>query len=110
MDSSNDKSESKAKGTPAKKARKTKCGRLLVIVESKAKARTVARYLGRGYTVKACLGHVRDLPKTSLGIDLEHDLKPNYVTNRDRREIVNDIKKSAKTASQIFIATDIGLQ
>jgi len=106
MDSINEKSESKAKGTTAKKARKGKTGKVLVIVESKAKARTVARYLGRGYTVKACLGHVRDLPKTSLGIDLEHDFKPNYVTNRERREIVNDIKKSAKTASQIFIATD----
>ena len=56
--------------------------------------------------MKACLGHVRDLPKTSLGIDLENDFKPNYVTNRERREIVEDIKKAAKTASQIYIATD----
>jgi len=111
MDSSSD-SESargKASGSPGrvkKAARSVRSGKPLVIVESKAKARTVGRYLGRGYNVKACLGHVRDLPKTSLGIDLEHDFRPNYVTNRERRDIVEDIKKSAKTASQVFIATD----
>ncbi len=97
------KKATKSVGKPSKTSR---VGRPLVIVESRAKAKTVGHYLGRGYNVKACLGHVRDLPKTSLGIDLEHDFKPNYVTNRERREIVADIKKSAKSASQIFIATD----
>ncbi len=105
--------KAKSEGSKRRK-RKTSAGKKkskpstkpLVIVESKAKARTVARYLGRGYQVKACLGHVRDLPKTSLGIDLEHDFKPNYVTSRDRKEIVEDIKKASKTASQIFVATD----
>ncbi len=96
----------KTRPAKSKKKHSVKAGKPLVIVESKAKARTVARYLGRAYNVKACLGHVRDLPKTSLGIDLEHDFKPNYVTNRDRREIVQDIKDAAKKASQIFIATD----
>jgi len=97
---------SEKKTTKKKTRRTTKSGKPLVIVESKAKAKTVSRYLGRSYQVKACLGHVRDLPKTSLGIDLEHDFKPNYVTNRERRDVVADIKKSAKSASQIFIATD----
>ena len=111
MDQGTGKKESTKKtsksSTKGRKSTKTsRSSKPLVIVESKAKARTVGRYLGRGYTVKACLGHVRDLPKTSLGIDLEHDFKPNYVTNRERRDIVNDIKKSAKTASRIYIATD----
>ncbi len=104
-----DKTERKAaKSSPGgKRSRKpARSTKPLVIVESRAKARTVARYLGRNYIVKACLGHVRDLPKTSLGIDLEHDFKPNYVTNRERKDIVNDIKKSAKSATQIIIATD----
>lgn len=85
--------------TPAKE-------KFLVIVESPAKARTIARYLGRNYSVKACLGHIRDLPKTSLGIDLENNFKPNYVINPERKDTVEEIKKSAKNASQIFIATD----
>src|SRR3990170_6223337 len=92
--SSTKKTAAKAHKTP----KRAGSGKPLVIVESRAKAKTVARYLGRGYNVKACLGHVRDLPKTSLGIDLEHDFKPNYVTNRDRKDIVADIKKAAKTA------------
>ncbi len=107
MESTPEKPPTRKKSTTkSKKTRKAKSGKPLVIVESKAKAKTVARYLGRGYSVKACLGHVRDLPKTSLGIDLEHDFKPNYVTNRERREVVNDIKKAARTASRIYIATD----
>ena len=98
--------DSEQEETKTRKRRSAKTGRPLVIVESKAKAKTVARYLGRAYNVKACLGHVRDLPKTSLGIDLEHDFKPNYVTNRERRDIVQDIKTAAKKASRIIIATD----
>jgi DNA topoisomerase-1 len=106
MTEDNGSKKPKTRSAKTKKKHSVKAGKPLVIVESKAKARTVARYLGRAYNVKACLGHVRDLPKTSLGIDLEHDFKPNYVTNRDRREIVQDIKDAAKKASQIFIATD----
>ncbi|HEX9745976.1 MAG TPA: type I DNA topoisomerase [bacterium] len=96
------------KEAPKKKkpTKKSRSGKPLVILESKAKARTVARYLGRGYNVKACLGHVRDLPKTSLGIDIDNDFKPNYVTNRDRRDTIDDLKKAAKSAESIFIATD----
>jgi DNA topoisomerase-1 len=93
-------------GSRVKKAATAVKGKPLVIVESKAKAKTVGRYLGRGYNVKACLGHVRDLPKTSLGIDLDHDFKPNYVTNSERRDIIEDIKKASKTASEILLATD----
>jgi len=92
--------------TRKRSGKSTKGGKRLVIVESRAKAKTIARYLGRGYSVKACLGHVRDLPKTSLGIDIEHDFKPRYVTNPQRRDIVADIKDAAKTASHVYIATD----
>src|SRR3990170_8580224 len=97
--SSTKKTAAKAHKTP----KRAGSGKPLVIVESRAKARTVARYLGRGYNVKACLGHVRDLPKTSLGIDIDNNFQPNYVTNRDRREIIDDLKKTAKTAEKIYI-------
>src|SRR3990170_5736137 len=95
--------ENKTTPKQKKSGRKSKTGKPLVVLESKAKARTVARYLGRGYNVKACLGHVRDLPKTSLGIDIDNNFQPNYVTNRDRREIIDDLKKTAKTAEKIYI-------
>ena len=104
-DKSDGEKTSHTKSVPKKSAAAVK-GKPLVIVESRAKAKTVGRYLGRNYNVKACLGHVRDLPKTSLGIDLDNNFAPNYVTNSERREIIDDIKKAAKTASQILLATD----
>jgi DNA topoisomerase I len=98
--------EKTAKPKTTRKSATAVKGKPLVIVESRAKAKTVGRYLGRNYNVKACLGHVRDLPKTSLGIDLDNNFTPNYVNNSERREIIDDIKKAAKTASQILLATD----
>jgi len=78
----------------------------LVIVESPAKARTLTGILGRGYTVKASLGHVRDLPKTRLGVDVEKDFAPTYVIVPERKKIVKEIKEAAPKAKSIFLATD----
>lgn len=78
----------------------------LVIVESPAKARTVGRFLGKGYTVKASIGHVRDLLKSQLSVDVENSFTPKYRIPQEKRDIVNDIKTLAKTAEAVFLATD----
>ena len=81
-------------------------GKSLVIVESKAKAKTISKYLGKNYSVKACLGHVRDLPKWSFGVDVKNDFKPSYQISSQRKEIVQDIKDAAKKSDEVLIATD----
>ncbi len=78
----------------------------LVIVESPAKARTIQKFLGRDYSVDASMGHVRDLPKSELGVDLEHDFSPKYVIPRDKRSVVKELKERAKAAQAIYLATD----
>ena len=78
----------------------------LVIVESPAKARTLNRILGRGYTVKASLGHVRDLPKSSLGVDIDKDFSPEYVILPGKRKIIRELKNTANKASSVYLATD----
>jgi DNA topoisomerase-1 len=78
----------------------------LVIVESPAKARTLNKILGRGYSVKASLGHVRDLPRTNLGVDIDKGFTPRYVIPAQRKKIVGEIKKAATEASSIYLATD----
>lgn len=78
----------------------------LIIVESPAKAKTIGRYLGKGYKVEASQGHVCDLPKSQLGVDPENDFDMKYITIRGRGEILSRIRKEAKNASQIFFATD----
>jgi DNA topoisomerase-1 len=78
----------------------------LVIVESPAKARTLSRLLGRSYVVKASLGHVRDLPKASLGVDIKNDFAPKYVIPQQKRKIIKEIKEAANDASSIYLATD----
>jgi DNA topoisomerase I len=83
----------------------------LVVVESPAKARTIERYLGSGYTVLASYGHVRDLPenpgKNQLGVDVEHDFAPEYVINEDRRRQLASIEKAARRADAVYLATDL---
>src|SRR5688500_9389184 len=81
-------------------------GRSLVIVESPAKAKTIGKYLGRGYQVKATVGHVRDLPEKKLGIDVDNGFQPEYVTIAGKEKTLADLKSAAKDSSQIFIATD----
>ena len=78
----------------------------LVIVESPAKAKTIGKYLGKDFTVKACMGHLRDLPKSTLGVDLEHDFEPVYKPIKGKEDIISDLKKSAKAADTVYLATD----
>ena len=78
----------------------------LVIVESPAKAKTINKFLGSGYSVKASMGHVRDLPKSKLGVDVEDSFKPHYIAIRDRREVIKELKDSASKSESIYIATD----
>ena len=113
---------SAAKKAPARKtaARKTSAaarrpvddgtppaaGKALVIVESPAKAKTIGKYLGGGYTVKATVGHVRDLPAKKLGIDIDKGFAPEYVTIEGKEDILADLRKHAQVAREVFIATD----
>ncbi|MCC6573092.1 MAG: type I DNA topoisomerase [Planctomycetes bacterium] len=78
----------------------------LVIVESPAKAKTINRYLGPNYVVKASIGHVRDLPKSKLGIDPDNDFKPDYVTIRGKKNVIDDLKSSAAKAKMVYLAPD----
>ena len=78
----------------------------LIIVESPAKAKTITRFLGRGYKVLASQGHVRDLPKSQIGVDVDNDFEPRYITIRGRGEILAAIRKEAKNASRVYLATD----
>ena len=78
----------------------------LVIVESPSKAKTIEKYLGSKYRVIASNGHVRDLPKSQLGVDVEHDFEPKYITLRGRGEVIEKIRKEAKHAKHIVLATD----
>jgi DNA topoisomerase-1 len=78
----------------------------LVIVESASKAATIKKYLGKNYKVVASVGHVRDLPKSQMGIDLENDYQPKYITIRGKGEIIAKLKKEAKGMDKIYLATD----
>ena len=78
----------------------------LVIVESPAKAKTISRFLGRGYKVEASQGHIRDLPKSRLGVDVDDDFAMKYITIHGRGDVLARIRKEAKTASKIYLATD----
>ena len=78
----------------------------LVIVESPAKAKTISRYLGSGYTVKASMGHIRDLPKSSMGVDVDADFAPKYLIPRDKSKVVKELKESVRGAREIYLATD----
>ncbi len=78
----------------------------LIIVESPAKARTISKFLGKGYKVEASQGHVCDLPKSQIGVDVDNDFALKYITIRGRGEILNKIRKEARNASEIYLATD----
>lgn len=78
----------------------------LVVVESPAKAKTINKYLGRNYVVRASMGHVRDLPKSSLGVDIEKNFEPHYVNVRARAKVLKELKAEAKKAKRVFLATD----
>ena len=78
----------------------------LVIVESPAKVKTIRKFLGTNYEVDASNGHVRDLPKSSLGIDVDHDYEPKYITIRGKGDILSKLRKEVKKADKIYLATD----
>src|SRR6184192_247442 len=78
----------------------------LVIVESPAKAKTINKYLGSGYTVKASMGHVMDLPKKDLGVNIEKDFKPHYVVIPSKKDVIHELKTAAGKADAIYLAAD----
>ena len=78
----------------------------LIIVESPTKARTIGKYLGRGYTVMASVGHIKDLPTSKLGVDVEHDFEPQYVTIKGKAKILSEIKAKAEACDKVFLAPD----
>src|SRR3954467_8144794 len=78
----------------------------LVVVESPAKAKTINKYLGRNYKVIASMGHVRDLPKSKLGVDIDEDFEPSYEVIASRKKVLKELKDAAKESEDIFIATD----
>jgi DNA topoisomerase-1 len=82
-------------------------GQILVVVESPAKARTIKQYLGKGYAVKASVGHVRDLPQRELGIDIEDGFKPKYVAVRGKTKVVAELRREAAKSSTVLLATDM---
>ena len=78
----------------------------LVIVESPSKAKTIGKYLGPGYVVKASMGHLRDLPKSTMGVDLEHDFTPKYIPVSGKTDLIKELKKASKEADTVYLATD----
>src|SRR5690606_28258950 len=78
----------------------------LVIVESPAKARTISKFLGRGYTVKASIGHVRDLPKSQFGVDVDNNFAPRYITIRGKGTVLQELREHARKADRVLLATD----
>ena len=78
----------------------------LVIVESPSKAKTIGKYLGTGYEVKACMGHLRDLPKSTMGVDFENNFEPHYIPMKGKETVITDLKKAAKDSDRVYLATD----
>src|SRR5690242_1655662 len=81
-------------------------GKYLVVVESPAKAKTIKKYLGSGYTVKASVGHIKDLPKSKIGVDVEHGFEPEYTVIKGKQKVVTELKAAAKNADRVLLATD----
>lgn len=102
--------EKEANKTTKKKATVKKAAKTgkkyLVIVESPAKAATIGKFLGNNYKIEASMGHVRDMPKSQMGIDFEHDFEPKYITIRGKGELLGKLRKDAKAADKVYLATD----
>ena len=102
--------EKEAKKTTKKKATVKKAAKTgkkyLFIVESPAKAATIGKFLGNNYKIEASMGHVRDMPKSQMGIDFEHDFEPKYITIRGKGELLGKLRKDAKAADKVYLATD----
>ncbi len=101
------KTTKKSRKTGAKRGKSKPSIKNLVIVESPAKANTINKILGRKFVVKSSVGHIRDLPKTKLGIEIEDDFQPHYVVMRDKSKIVSELREAAKNAETVFLAPDM---
>lgn len=95
-----------AKTTKKTTAKRPKTKKKLVIVESPSKAKTIGKYLGRTYKVVASLGHVRDLPKSRMGVDIENDYQPDYISIRGKGDVIKELRKDAKQAKAVYLASD----
>ena len=95
-----------AKKKSAKVSKTAKKKRTLVIVESPAKAKTIEHYLGPGYVVKASMGHLIDLPKSRIAIDVNNNFQPEYITVRGRAKLLKELQKDAKNSSGVLLASD----
>ena len=93
-------------GTATKKKTKRKVKKNLVIVESPSKAKTIEKYLGSRYKVMASLGHIRDLPKSKMGIDVENNYEPHYISIRGKGDVIKELRKEAKKAAHVYLAAD----
>src|SRR3989338_5612452 len=78
----------------------------LVIVESPTKAKTISKFLGKGFKIESSFGHIRDLPKSKRGIDIEHDFEPEYLIPQDKSKHVKELQALAKKADEVILATD----
>jgi len=90
----------------AKAKRRISMAKYLVIVESPAKAKTIKKFLGSNYKIKASMGHIRDLPKSHIGVDIEHGFEPKYINIRGKGDLISELKKEAKESEKVFLATD----
>ncbi|MBA3820419.1 MAG: type I DNA topoisomerase [Deltaproteobacteria bacterium] len=93
-------------GEPTRKPKKVKPGSALVVVESPAKAKTIGKYLGAGYVVKASVGHIRDLPKSKIGVDFENNFEPSYEVLEGKKKVVAEIRKAARENEIVYLASD----
>ncbi len=93
-------------GLPSADGGRSSAGSKLVIVESPAKARTVGRFLGRGFRVRASVGHIRDLPENQMGVDIEHNFRPHYVIPAKKKDVVKELRSDAQSAGEVYLATD----
>ncbi len=93
-------------GTATKKKTKRKVKKNLVIVESPSKAKTIEKYLGSRYKVMASLGHIRDLPKSKMGVDVENNYEPHYISIRGKGDVIKELRKEAKKAAHVYLAAD----
>lgn len=100
------KQESTTKKKPTRRKVSRTNQKKLVIVESPSKAKTIGKYLGRTYKVVASLGHVRDLPKSRMGVDIDHDYQPDYISIRGKGDVIKELRKDAKAAKAVYLASD----
>ncbi|ACY17127.1 type I DNA topoisomerase [Haliangium ochraceum] len=105
QEAAEDEGESAPKRTKSR-SKATKQGKALVVVESPAKARTIGKYLGPDYTVKASVGHIKDLPKNKIGVDVDQAFEPEYVVISDKKKVISEIRKAAERVEEVYLAPD----